>query len=120
LRPQAAGLAVSAVGDGGWHDRQLPDGTVVWTARDGQTYTTRPGSRLLFPALCVPTAPVVTTGVQPITNAGLTMPRRACSRAEDRRQCIDDERRLNEEAEALAPVVSLRSTPRWLRRRGVP
>jgi hypothetical protein len=106
-------------GEGGWHDRQFPDGTVVWTAPDGQTYTTRPGSRLLFPALCVPTAPVVATGAQPITNAGLTMPRRERTRAERRRQRIDDARRLNE-AEAPAVVVSLRSTPRWLRRRGVP
>ena len=94
-------------------------GTVVWTAPDAQTCTTRPRSRLLLPALCVPTAPVVTTGAQPITNAGLTMPRRDRIRAEGRRQRIDDERRLNE-AEALAAVVSLRSTPRWPRRRGVP
>ena len=33
----------------GWLDRQLPDGTVIWTAPSGQTYTTHPGSRLLFP-----------------------------------------------------------------------
>ena len=42
---------------GGWHDQQLPDGTVVWTSPHGQTYTTHPGSRLLFPPLCKPTAP---------------------------------------------------------------
>ncbi len=35
-----------------------PDGTVVWTSPHGQTYTTHPGSRLLFPTLCKPTAPV--------------------------------------------------------------
>ena len=39
-------------GDGGWRDRQLPDGTVMWTAPGGQGYRTRPGSQLLFPSLC--------------------------------------------------------------------
>ena len=42
---------------GGWHDQQWPDGTVVWTSPHGQTYTTHPGSRILFPTLCRPTAP---------------------------------------------------------------
>ena len=37
-------------GDGGWRDQQLPDGTVIWTAPDGRTHTTTPGSRLLFPS----------------------------------------------------------------------
>jgi hypothetical protein len=26
----------------GWADRQLPDGTVIWTAPSGQVYTTKP------------------------------------------------------------------------------
>jgi hypothetical protein len=39
----------------GWRDQQWPDGTVIWTSPTGQTYFTRPGSRLLFPALCLPT-----------------------------------------------------------------
>jgi hypothetical protein len=111
-------------GKGGWRDRQLPDGTVVWTAPNGQTYTTRPGSVLLFPALCTPTAPVATTTAQPIpnagwTNAGLTMPRRARTRAEDRRQRIDDERRLNE-TQACAVAASWPPTPRSPRRRAAP
>src|ERR1700754_1315633 len=42
----------------GWRDRQRLDGTVEWTSPGGQTYTTHPGSRLLYPALCTPTAPV--------------------------------------------------------------
>jgi hypothetical protein len=41
----------------GWLDRQLPDGTVIWTSPNGQTYTTTPGSAILFPSLCRPTAP---------------------------------------------------------------
>ena len=43
---------------GGWRDQQVPDGTVEWTSPHGQTYTTHPGSRILFPTLCKPTAPV--------------------------------------------------------------
>jgi hypothetical protein len=78
----------------GWRDEQLPDGTVVWTDPDGQTYTTRPGSRLLFPELCAPTAQVTGTGRPPAKHtAGLTMPKRTITRAQARRQRIDDERR---------------------------
>ena len=36
-------------GLGGWLDRQLPDGTVIWTSPTGHTYTTYPGSLHLFP-----------------------------------------------------------------------
>ena len=82
----------------GWSDRQLSDGTVVWTDPDGHTYTTYPGSRLLFPELCVPTAEVVPTGSPPAKHtAGLTMPKRTIIRATARRQRIDDERRRNQE-----------------------
>ncbi|MGV0770963.1 DUF222 domain-containing protein [Mycobacterium syngnathidarum] len=35
----------------GWRDQQLPDGTVVWTAPNGHTYTTSPGSVEIFPQL---------------------------------------------------------------------
>jgi hypothetical protein len=83
-------------GPGGWRDRQLPDGTVIWTAPNGQNYTTHPGSRFLFPTLCQPTAPVVVTGIPTAHTAGLTMPRRKSTRTQARQQRIDDERRLNE------------------------
>jgi hypothetical protein len=83
---------------GGWPDRQLTDGTVIWTAPDGQPYTTYPGSRILFPSLCRPTAPVTATA--PPTTAdparGLAMPRRKHTRAENRRRAIEAERRLND------------------------
>lgn len=32
----------------GWRDVQMPDGTVIWTAPSGHTYTTYPGSNLFF------------------------------------------------------------------------
>ncbi|WP_041301771.1 HNH endonuclease signature motif containing protein [Mycolicibacterium rhodesiae] len=82
----------------GWRDEQHPDGTVVWTCPQGQTYTTYPGSRLLFPTLCRPTAPV-TVRVTPdpdTTNRTLAMPRRTTTRAHNRSQAINDERRHNE------------------------
>ncbi|MDO3636941.1 HNH endonuclease signature motif containing protein, partial [Mycolicibacterium arseniciresistens] len=43
----------------GWRDRQQCDGTVIWTSPAGHTYTTTPGSALLFPYLCTPTAAAV-------------------------------------------------------------
>jgi hypothetical protein len=90
-------------GPHGWRDRQLPDGTVIWTSPAGQEYTTHPGSRLLFPSLCLPTAPVTVTDAPTAHTAGLTMPRRKTTRTQDRRQRIDDERRRNEaENEAAA------------------
>ena len=80
----------------GWRDEQLDDGTVIWTAPDGRQYITTPGSRLLFPELSEPTAPVVTTGIPAPHTAGLTMPRRKTTRAHDRASRIQRERELNE------------------------
>ena len=87
---------------GAGRDRQLPDGTVVWTSPHGQTYTTHPGSRLLFPRLCRPTAPVTAReGLRDVpdtaaTGRGLMMPRRKQTRAQQRAKDIADQRRLNE------------------------
>jgi hypothetical protein len=94
-------------GEGGWRDHQEPDGTIIWTAPDGQTHTTTPGSRLLFPELSEPTAPAVCDAVPTEHTAGLTMPRRRSTRAEDRARRIDYERELNRtgiqaEAEGVA------------------
>ncbi|BBY08852.1 HNH endonuclease signature motif containing protein [Mycobacterium noviomagense] len=80
-----------------WRDRQLPDGTVVWTSPTGQTYTTHPGSRLLFPTLCLPTGelPAAPT-VQLLAHRGLMMPVRRRTREQDRARRIDAERALND------------------------
>lgn len=68
----------------------------LWTDPDGHTYTTHPGSRLLFPELCEPTAAVVVTGTPPVKHtAGLTMPRRTTTREHDRARRIATERRAN-------------------------
>jgi hypothetical protein len=81
----------------GWLDRQLPDGTVIWTSPGGQTYITHPGSRLLFPSLCRPTAPVKVVADESSVdrNRGLKMPRRTSTRAHDRAKRIDAERARN-------------------------
>lgn len=80
----------------GWRTRQFTDGTLEWTDPDGGTHITRPGSLALFPELCTPTAPVPPVGSPPPQHtAGLTMPRRERTRAEDRASRIDDERQSN-------------------------
>ena len=84
---------------GGWADRQLPDGTVEWTAPSGHTYTTTPGGSIFFPVLARSTGELkVAQMVEPprITK-GLMMPRRKHTRAEDRRYRITSERRINEQ-----------------------
>ncbi|HYP96312.1 MAG TPA: DUF222 domain-containing protein [Mycobacterium sp.] len=83
----------------GWLARQLPDGTIIWTAPSGQIYTTHPGSRLLFPSLCKPTAPISAPANAPSVDAsrGLMMPRRKHTREYNRQRSIEAERRLNDD-----------------------
>jgi hypothetical protein len=80
-----------------WRDEQQPDGTVTWTSPTGHTYTTRPGSRLLFPTLCVPTGELATA--PPVErrsdDRGLMMPKRRRTREQDRLHRINSERALN-------------------------
>ena len=85
-------------GIGGWADRQLPDGTVIWTAPSGHTYTTLPGSRIFFPNWDTTTAalpPPRKPGDPPKAN-GLMMPKRRTTRAAHRARRINDERKLND------------------------
>jgi hypothetical protein len=72
---------------------------MIWTAPSGQTYTTYRGSRLLFPTLCRPTAPVSAPAARPSAapNRGLMMPRRKTTRAHDRAKRIEAERARNHE-----------------------
>ena len=84
---------------GGWADRQLPDGTVIWMSPTGHTYTTHPGSALLFPALCLPTGELGVHEYAPRVehNRGAAMPKRKRTRAEGRARRIEAERRLNDD-----------------------
>lgn len=80
----------------GWSSVQYPDGTIVFTDPGGQTSTSYPGSRLLFPELSEPTAQVGIRGTPPPKHtAGLTMPRRRITRKEARRQRVVAERKRN-------------------------
>ncbi|HNP14435.1 MAG TPA: HNH endonuclease, partial [Mycobacterium sp.] len=88
-------------GPGGWHDEQYPDGTVLWTSPSGHTYRTVPGSALLVPALCVPTATLNVARRQPLSpRRGVMMPTRRRSRASDRHRWILAERSHNRENSA--------------------
>ena len=81
----------------GWADRQLPDGTVIWTAPSGQVYTTKPGGALFFPVLATPTGELVIpdcTGPAH-SNRGLMMLTRQRTRAQDRAYRIALERQHN-------------------------
>lgn len=82
----------------GWQDRQLPDGTVIWTLPGGQVHVTTPGSALLFPSLCVPTARLSLSDVRRTNqraNRQAKMPRRTHTRAQNRANTIAQERRDN-------------------------
>jgi hypothetical protein len=64
---------------------------------DGQTYTTRPGSRLLLAALCLPTGeiPSAPTLMRPPGERALMMPKRHRTRDQDRSYRINAERARN-------------------------
>lgn len=87
-------------GPEGWRDRQLPDGTVIWTSPTGHTYITYPGSRDLFPQLCRPTA-TLWHGDPPAPEPGqgreTKMPRRRHTRAHNHTRHITAQRRLNQQ-----------------------
>jgi hypothetical protein len=90
----------------GWHDQQLPDGVVIWTAPSGHTYITTPGSALLFPHLCTPTGTL--TPPNPDTNRPLCtdraakMPKRRRTRTQNRTARIAAERKQNRRAHEAA------------------
>jgi hypothetical protein len=82
----------------GGRDKQLPDGTVIWTLPGGRSYVTTPGSAILFPALSVPTGELPDP-VAPATNRcgqrTAMMPTRRRTRAQQRAQQITTERNRN-------------------------
>jgi Domain of unknown function (DUF222) len=87
----------------GWRDRQLPDGTVILQSPSGQAYVTTPGSALLFPSLCQSTGDLPAPKADPrrLAHCGdrtAMMPKRRRTRAQNRAQRIDTERRQNRQA----------------------
>ncbi|UVO11803.1 HNH endonuclease [Mycobacterium sp. SVM_VP21] len=82
-------------GRGGWCDRQLPDGSIDWRSPTGHVYTTRPGSSLLFPSLCLPTTAPPANAPASSADRNVMMPRRKSTRIQDRLRCIEAERAYN-------------------------
>ncbi|MDR3664321.1 MAG: HNH endonuclease, partial [Mycobacterium sp.] len=90
-------------GPTGLQDRQLPDGSFVWTAPTGHTYTSVPGSRILFPDKIIDTPlPSTPRSTVPDLDApqtpsrGVMMAVRRRTRAQDLAQRTAYERALNE------------------------
>ncbi len=98
-------------GPGGWTDRQLPDGTVIFTSPTGHAYTTEPDGGMLFPALAQSTGELTIPVLdEPTTNRALMMPTRKQTREQDRRDRIAHERR--ERTELIAEEERQRQA--WL------
>jgi hypothetical protein len=82
----------------GWHDQQLADGTIIWTAPNGEKHLTHPGGAIVFPGLRIPTEPTATTVTTPEDRCGdktAMMPRKQRTRTQNRTAAIDAERRAN-------------------------
>jgi hypothetical protein len=92
-------------GPGGWAERQLPDGTMVFTSPSGRRYTTQPAGALFFPQLAMPTGElIVPTATSPPSRLrGLCMPTRKRTRAQERANRIQWERNLNAARYAADP-----------------
>ncbi|WP_231976661.1 HNH endonuclease signature motif containing protein [Mycobacterium sp. E740] len=84
-------------GGGGWSDRQLPDGTVIWTSPSTQTYETKPAGAQFFPQLATPTGEIIlpSAGAAMSTRREAKMPKRRCTRAQDKAYRIGQEREHN-------------------------
>ncbi|WP_454788166.1 HNH endonuclease signature motif containing protein [Mycolicibacterium lutetiense] len=82
----------------GWNDRQLPDGTVEFTAPTGHTYVTEPHGAAMFPTLAQPTGDLnLPEPEAPSPNRGAMMPTRRKTREQDRQDRIAEERRFRAE-----------------------
>ncbi|MGB0875891.1 MAG: DUF222 domain-containing protein [Mycobacterium sp.] len=88
-------------GEHGWHDRQQPDGTIIWTSPTGHRYITRPRGARLFPGLRPATASIWDCDPPAVSEdtdrRGAMMPRRRHTRAANRARAIAAERRLNDD-----------------------
>jgi uncharacterized protein DUF222 len=95
----------------GWSDRQSPDGTITLTSPTGHSYTTEAHGAAMFPALATSTGDLDLPDVQtPAADRTAMMPRRKQTRAEDRRDRINAERR--ERTELIAEEERQRQA--WL------
>ncbi|MDT5225632.1 MAG: hypothetical protein QOG19_3039, partial [Mycobacterium sp.] len=92
-------LKTFCTGPGGWTDQQLPDGTIIFSAPTGHTYTTQPHGGAMFPALAQSTGEL--TGLKAVSEESphreVMMPKRKQTREQDRRDRINQERRQRTE-----------------------
>jgi len=103
----------------GWQDKQLVDGTVIWTLPGGQTYVTTPGSALLFPSLSAPTRDISLPSRRPpsrdghrVADRAVMMPVRKTTRAANRAHRIATERTHNRRArQSRAVAAGIAGTP---------
>jgi hypothetical protein len=82
----------------GWTDSQAPDGTITITTPTGQTYTSKPASRLYFPTINTTSAPITTPPPTPTPPGKINhIPTyRKRNRAKQRAYRINAERKLND------------------------
>lgn len=90
-------------GPGGWSDRQLPDGRVIWTSPTGRTYTTKPAGALFFPQLAIPTEALTLPSIATPPSRGVMMPTRRRTRVQERAARIRWERGRNHARTAADP-----------------
>ncbi len=83
---------------GGWSDRQLADGTLIWTSPTGQEFRTSPGSAEVIPELA---DALSVTAQRPL-------PQRARSRASQRAAQVARGRRHNQMARAANELYAAR------------
>ncbi|WP_235733947.1 DUF222 domain-containing protein [Mycolicibacterium austroafricanum] len=103
----------------GWHEEQLPDGTVAWSTRAGQHHTTVPGSRLFFPCWDITTAKLPPLAApRPDPDRLAKMPKRRRTRAADQAARIKAEREHNAHERALE--VEHAAAVEQARRAGLP
>ncbi|ORV60204.1 hypothetical protein AWC03_12240 [Mycobacterium europaeum] len=100
----------------GWRDEQLPDGSVIWRLHTGHSYVTTPGSALLFPSLCAPTAALPAAPADPAAQdycaeRTAMMPRRRRTRAQDRATRIATERHHNRQTRQAAQITQTGPAP---------
>jgi len=96
----------------GWSDEQLVDGTIIWTSPAGDRYVTHPGSAIVSPQLCAPTAPIVLDAQHQAPNdvqrtdsdRTAKMPRRRRTRAHQRAHDIATERATNHRLRTTTPT----------------
>ncbi|MCW1959633.1 MAG: HNH endonuclease [Mycobacterium sp.] len=93
------------VGENRWAEKQYANGTIVFTAPSGRTYTTKPGGALFFPQLAATTGEIILENREPSsgTDRTLMMPTRRRTRADERSARTRWERGLNEARWAADP-----------------